>query len=225
MEKDKLKNKNVVEEARQEMLSIVWYKYGVNYYAVSNEKIFIDGGYNEFDDYVDIEVDGQAVYVIDEYGNVVQRQTGQKLQCYEIYESLPYRNQRGYKIPFEKLKEIADNHAAKISAYVHALQDAERQSGKPVHNDNYFINIAMRELEDRYDDLHSIELFYGEYMRNQVDNPNAIVLKRIGDFYEVMGDKATQVARILGLTLTVHKKDATRLLLCVAFRAVLLTSI
>lgn len=202
MEKEKLTNKNIVEEARQEMLSIVWYKYGVNYYAVSNEKIFIDGGYNEFDDYVDIEVDGQVVYVIDEYGNLVQRRTGQILQGYEIYESLPYRNQRGYKeIPFEKLKEIADNRAAKIKAYVHALQDAERQSGKPVHNYYYFMNIAMQELEDRYDDLHSIEPFYGEYMRVQTDNPDAIILKCIGDFYEVFGDKAAQVAHILGLTL------------------------
>lgn len=202
MGEDALISKNVIEDARQEMLKIVWYKYGVNYYAVSNEKIFIDGGYNEFDDYVDIEVDGQAVYVIDKYGNVVQRQTGQNLQDYEIYASLPHRNERGYnEIPFEKLKEIADNRAAKISAYAHALRDGERQSGKLVHNYYYFMNIAMQELEDRYDDLHSIEPFYGEYMRVQTDNPDAIILKRIGDFYEVFGDKATQVAHILGLTL------------------------
>lgn len=203
MGKDKLVSKNIIEDARQEMLKIVWYKYGVNYYAVSNEKIIIDGGYNEFDDYVDIEVDGQAVYVIDKYGNVVQRQTGQNLQGYEIYASLPHRNERGYnEIPFEKLKEIADNRAAKITAYAHALRDGERQSGKLVHNYYYFMNIARQELEDRYDDLHSIEPFYGEYMRNQVDNPDAIILKRIGDFYEVLGDKAAHVAETLDLTLT-----------------------
>lgn len=199
MGKDKLISINTIEEARQEMLKIVWYKYGINYFSVTSEKVLIPDDLDEYG----VEVDGEAVYVIDKYSNVVQRQAGQKLQSYEIYASLPHRNERGYKeIPFEKLQEIADNRAAKITAYAHALRDAERQSEGRVHNNYYFMNIAMQELEDRYDDLHSIEPFYGEYMLNQVDNPDAIILKRIGNFYEVLGDKAALVAETLDLTLT-----------------------
>lgn len=144
------------------MLSIVWYKYGVNYYSVTSEKVLIPDDLDEYG----VEVDGEAVYVIDKYSNVVQWQAGPKLQDYEIYASLPHRNDCGYKeIPFEKLQKITDNRAAKITAYAHALRDAERQSGERVHNIYYFMNIAMQELEERYADLHSIEPFYGEYMR------------------------------------------------------------
>lgn len=89
--------------------------YEVDYYAVSNEKILVDGGSNEFDDYIDIEVDGQAVYVIDDYGNILQCQTGQELQPYEIFEALPYRNKRDYKqISLDELKLIAYERASKL---------------------------------------------------------------------------------------------------------------
>lgn len=44
--------------------------------------------------------------------------------------------------------------------------------------------------------------YYAEYLRVQKSNPDSIVVYRLGDFYEVMGEKAEQAATILDLTLT-----------------------
>ena len=44
--------------------------------------------------------------------------------------------------------------------------------------------------------------YYAEYLRVQKANPDSIVVYRLGDFYEVMGEKAEQAATILDLTLT-----------------------
>ncbi len=44
--------------------------------------------------------------------------------------------------------------------------------------------------------------YYAEYLRVQKANPDSIVVYRLGDFYEVMGDKAEQAATVLDLTLT-----------------------
>ena len=48
----------------------------------------------------------------------------------------------------------------------------------------------------------TISPFYAEYLRVQKANPDSIVVYRLGDFYEVMGEKAEQAATILDLTLT-----------------------
>lgn len=134
---------------RQEMLNMARSIYEANYYAVSNERIFVDGGSNEFDDYVEIEVDGQAVYVIDDYFSIELVKTGQNLTSYDIYISLPDSNKREYKqIPLDELKQIADERAGKITAYIHALQEEERIFGKKVHSYSYFLNIAYQEIND-----------------------------------------------------------------------------
>ena len=44
--------------------------------------------------------------------------------------------------------------------------------------------------------------YYAEYLRVQKANPDSIVVYRLGDFYEVMGEKAEQATTILDLTLT-----------------------
>lgn len=44
--------------------------------------------------------------------------------------------------------------------------------------------------------------YYAEYLRVQKANPDSIVVYRLGDFYEVMGERAEQAATILDLTLT-----------------------
>lgn len=44
--------------------------------------------------------------------------------------------------------------------------------------------------------------FYAEYLQVQKANPDSIVVYRLGDFYEVMGEKAEQAATVLDLTLT-----------------------
>lgn len=48
----------------------------------------------------------------------------------------------------------------------------------------------------------TVSPFYAEYLRVQKANPDSIVVYRLGDFYEVMGEKAEQAATILDLTLT-----------------------
>ena len=48
----------------------------------------------------------------------------------------------------------------------------------------------------------TISPFYAEYLRVQKANPDSIVVYRLGDFYEIMGEKAEQAANILDLTRT-----------------------
>lgn len=48
----------------------------------------------------------------------------------------------------------------------------------------------------------SVSPFYAKYSELQKANPDSIVVYRLGDFYEVMGEKAEQAATILDLTLT-----------------------
>ena len=48
----------------------------------------------------------------------------------------------------------------------------------------------------------SLSPMYEQYMKAQNTMPNAVVLMRLGDFYEVLGEKAKIVAEELNLTLT-----------------------
>ena len=48
----------------------------------------------------------------------------------------------------------------------------------------------------------TVSPFYQRYSEIQRDNPDCIVTYRMGDFYEIMGEKAEQAAEILDLTLT-----------------------
>lgn len=43
--------------------------------------------------------------------------------------------------------------------------------------------------------------YYDSYSEIQSENPDAIILFRVGDFYEVLGDNAQEVAEALNLTL------------------------
>ena len=51
-------------------------------------------------------------------------------------------------------------------------------------------------------EMPTVSPFYQRYAEIQKDNPDCIVTYRMGDFYEIMGEKAEQAAEILGLTLT-----------------------
>lgn len=44
--------------------------------------------------------------------------------------------------------------------------------------------------------------FYDKYHILQQQNPNSVVAYRLGDFYEIMGEKAVEIAREIDLTLT-----------------------
>ena len=48
----------------------------------------------------------------------------------------------------------------------------------------------------------SVSSFYAKYSELQKANPDSIVVYRLGDFYEVMGEKSEQAATVLDLTLT-----------------------
>ena len=48
----------------------------------------------------------------------------------------------------------------------------------------------------------TISPYYEEYLKLQKENSDCIVAYRLGDFYEIMGEKAEQAANILDLTLT-----------------------
>ena len=48
----------------------------------------------------------------------------------------------------------------------------------------------------------TVSPYYEEYSKLQKENPDCIVAYRLGDFYEIMGEKAEQAANILDLTLT-----------------------
>lgn len=72
-------------------------------------------------------------------------------------------------------------------------------------NENIPVVEAKKPVKSTADVLEresSAKTFYLDYVKTQKENPEAIVLKRLGDFYEVMGDKAAQVAATLDLTLT-----------------------
>ena len=48
----------------------------------------------------------------------------------------------------------------------------------------------------------SVSPFYAKYSELQKANPDSIVVYRLGDFYEIMGEKAEQAATVLDLTFT-----------------------
>ena len=45
-------------------------------------------------------------------------------------------------------------------------------------------------------------MIYRQYLEAQMANPKVVVLLRVGDFYEIMGENARTVAEELDLTLT-----------------------
>lgn len=46
------------------------------------------------------------------------------------------------------------------------------------------------------------ETFFEKYQALQQQNPAYVIAYRLGDFYEILGDKAVEIAREIGLTLT-----------------------
>ncbi|UKI14106.1 MAG: hypothetical protein L6V85_08340 [Clostridiales bacterium] len=58
------------------------------------------------------------------------------------------------------------------------------------------------EQPEKEEDAPTVLPMYAKYLQVQKDNPDRIVVFQVGDFYEIMGDKAEQAASILDLTLT-----------------------
>lgn len=92
---------------------------------------------------------------------------------------------------------------------------------------SFFDNLTEQEVEDNETDNSSVDTekysnigksemqieepskskspnatFYDKYHILQQQNPNSAVAYRLGDFYEIMGEKAVEIAREIDLTLT-----------------------
>ena len=86
---------------------------------------------------------------------------------------------------------------------------ANKQSEVPVIDDTEEETVTDEPVIPKSDETpvktqeeSSVTPFYRRYLQVQRDNPDSIVAYRMGDFYEIMGEKAEQAANILGLTLT-----------------------
>lgn len=89
---------------------------------------------------------------------------------------------------------------------------ANKQSEVPVIDDTEEETVTDEPVIPKSDETpvkteeeSNISPFYRRYLQVQRDNPDSIVAYRMGDFYEIMGEKAEQAANILDLTLTGRK--------------------
>ena len=55
---------------------------------------------------------------------------------------------------------------------------------------------------------------YSSYLKTKSQHKDAILFYRIGDFYEVMGDDAKSVSKVLDLTLTGRALGESRIPIC-----------
>lgn len=84
-------------------------------------------------------------------------------------------------------QEVKDNEIVELSAITEKQSNigkSEMQIGKPSKSKS------------------SNTTFYDKYHILQQQNPNSAVAYKLGDFYEIMGEKAVEIAREIDLTLT-----------------------
>lgn len=67
------------------------------------------------------------------------------------------------------------------------------------------------EIEETPQAIQTDNPLWNEYQQLQEENPNSIILLQVGDFYEVMGDKASDIANQLSLTLTSRVADGEKI--------------
>ena len=104
-------------------------------------------------------------------------------------------------------EEIEEAYAVKQSE-VKFIDDTQEEtvSDEPVIGN---IPVEQTEIQEQSDSEQevpeqgaTVNPVYRQYLKAQQLNPKVIVLLRVGDFYEVMGENARTVAQELGLTLT-----------------------
>ena len=98
-------------------------------------------------------------------------------------EPVPVGEPEKQEIAAEELAASEEAHPAEPTS---AVQPTESETEEPEPHE-----------EDRY-----INPMYKRYMAAQREKPDAAVLIRVGDFYEVFGERAKEVAQWLDLTLT-----------------------
>ena len=95
-------------------------------------------------------------------------------------------------------QEIEDAYLRKAQA-VEVIDDTEEETV----SDELHTPVEQTEAPDEQVEKQPKLLpFYQRYLDVQKEYPNAVVLERLGDFYEIMGDNARIVADELGITLT-----------------------
>lgn len=72
----------------------------------------------------------------------------------------------------------------------------ENTKNEPEINDTHNENIEIEEKQQQ------CKTFYQEYTETEKQYPNHTIIQRLGDFYEVFGEKAIQIANLIELTLT-----------------------
>lgn len=84
-------------------------------------------------------------------------------------------------------QEVKDNETAELSV----ITEKDSNIGK-----------SEMQIEKPSKSKSQNATFYDKYHILQQQNPNSAVAYRLGDFYEIMGEKAVEVAREIDLTLT-----------------------
>lgn len=105
-------------------------------------------------------------------------------------------------------EEIDEAYEGKLQE-VKVIDDTEEETvtdepiirGGEVEQINEPLAEETKELPEQDDEVF-VSPVYRQYLEAQKANPQAVVLQRVGDFYEVMGENARTVADELDLTLT-----------------------
>lgn len=95
------------------------------------------------------------------------------------------------------------------SNYLIKVSDLIMKYGGEERDGNYYITTAVEEkfaeLQSKYEKegehKEKISPLYQKYIETQRKHPNAFIFQRVGDFYEVIGETAKEVASRLDLTL------------------------
>ena len=124
------------------------------------------------------------------------------------------------EIPYEQVIEASKKYPDNTSEFFDYIVSVGRQTAVDVDSeffrdslDKYNSNTHFAEgmTDDVKNQLTNIALsgdtnfnqkgYYDSYSEIQSENPDAIILFRVGDFYEVLGDNAQEAAEALNLTL------------------------
>lgn len=124
------------------------------------------------------------------------------------------------EIPYEQVIEASKKYLDNTSEFFDYIVSVGRQTAVDVDSeffrdslDKYNSNSHFAEglTDDVKNQLTNIALsgdtnfkqkdYYDSYSEIQSENPDAIILFRVGDFYEVLGDNAQEAAEALNLTL------------------------
>lgn len=100
----------------------------------------------------------------------------------------------------QEIEEAYENKQAEVEV----IDDTEEET---ITDDPIIISMPVEqeeiaEQEERAEENNAVSPIYRQYLDAQKINPQAIVVMRLGDFYEVMGENAIKVAGELDLTLT-----------------------